>query len=315
MSMRRESYLFSGVLHLIIASLAVFGLPQFFRDPPAVETPMVVDLVPIGIKSNPPPKQLSEPQPEPAKPEEAKPEPPKPEPPKPEPPKPEPPKPAPPPPPPPPPKPPEPEPAPILKPEAKPVQKPEPKPEAKVPEPDLSEVKPKPRPKQPEDDLDSLLKSVDKKKKPPPPPSNPLDDLLKSTDKAKPNTASTDKGNQPKPQNVKGSDQHNPNEPISMTESDAIRAHVSKFWNIPAGAKDADKLLVSIRVNVLPDGTVTDAQVVNAPFAPTSFWQAAADSARRAVRLASPLPIPKNKYDQFQDFIITFDPKQMVMGR
>ena len=100
-----------------------------------------------------------------------------------------------------------------------------------------------------------------------------------------------------------------------MTEMDAIRAHVSKFWNIPAGAKDAANLIVEIRVTVQPDGTVTDAQIVNRPMMADSFWTAASDSARRAVRLASPLPIPRDKYNQFKDFVLVFNPKQMLGGR
>ena len=112
MEMRRESFIFSGVMHVLVAVFAIFGMPAFWDKPPEVEAPFVVDLVPIGAKTNPPPKQAEAPQPE-----QAKPEPPKAPEPKPEPPKPEPQKPA--PPPPPAPKPPEPEPAP-------PVPKPEP---------------------------------------------------------------------------------------------------------------------------------------------------------------------------------------------
>jgi Predicted membrane protein len=312
MMLRRDSYIYSGVLHVAIAVVAVFGLPAFWDDPPAIETPMVVDLVPLGARSNPPPRQAETPQPEPAKPEPPKAEEPKPEPPKPEPPKPEPPKPAP-PPPPPPPKPPEPEPAPpVPKPEPKPEPKPAPKPE---PKPDtrkmLDELKPPPKPRQStRDDLDSLLKSVDKPK-----PANPLDDLLKAADKAKPATPSADRGTQSKPQSVRGSDAYNPNEPISMTEMDAIRAHVSRYWNIPAGAKDSANLIIEVRVTLQPDGTVTDARVINQPLMADSFWTAAADSARRAVRLASPLPIPRDKYSQFSDFVLVFNPKQMLGGR
>ncbi|HSW44962.1 MAG TPA: TonB C-terminal domain-containing protein, partial [Phycisphaerae bacterium] len=147
------------------------------------------------------------------------------------------------------------------------------------------------------------------------PKSDPLDDLLKSADKSKPAVKSTDQGSQTKPQGVRGSDSHNPNQPISMTEMDAIRAHVEKQWNIPAGAKDAANLVVQIRITVLPDGTVTGAEIVNAPLVMDSFYQAAADSARRAVRLASPLPIPRDKYDQFRDFVMRFNPKDMVRGR
>ncbi len=298
--MRRSSYVFSGLLHLAIFLIAVFGLPQLWREPPVEETPMVVDIVPIGEKTNPPPLQDNKPQPEPQK---AEPEPPKPEPPKPEPPKPEPPKPAPPtpapPPPPPKPEPPKPEPAPV------PMPKPEIKPEPPKPEP-----KPEPPKKQKEvqDELDSLLKSVEKKK---PTPKDELDKLLKSTEKLKPSVPENKQATQTQAQAVRGSSMNNPNEPVSMTENDAIRAHIERFWNVPAGAKDADKLVVYIRVSVLPDGTVTDAQIQMGD--PTMmlnpFYQAAADSARRAVRAASPLPIPLNKYEQFKDFTLAFNPK------
>lgn len=99
--------------------------------------------------------------------------------------------------------------------------------------------------------------------------------------------------------------------PASMTEKDAIRAHIERFWNVPDGAKDSDKLVVYIRVSVLPDGTVTDAQVQTGDPTMTTnpYYQTAADSARRAVRAASPLPIPSGKYDQFKSFTLAFSPK------
>ena len=307
MELRRESYVFSGLLHLALFLLAVFGLPQFWREIPMEEAPIVVDIVPIGAKTNPPPLQDNKPQPEPQK---AEPEPPKPEPPKPEPPKPEPPKP-PPPPPPPAPTPPAP-PPPKPEPEPSPIPKPEPKPEPPKPEPPLP-PKPEPRPEPPKkqkdvkDELDSLLKSVDKKK---PTPKDELDKLLKSTEKLKPSVPENKTATQTAPQAVRGSASHNPNEPVSMTERDRIRAHIERFWNVPAGAKDADKLVVMIKVSVLPDGTVTAAEVeLNPAMMMNPYYQAAADSARRAVRAASPLPIPADKYDQFRDFTLAFNPK------
>jgi len=292
--MRRSSYVFSGLLHLSLLLLAVFGLPQLWREPPVEETPMVVDIVPIGEKTNPPPLQDNKPQPEPQK---AEPEPPKPAPPQPEPPKPAPPAPAPPPPPTPapPPPPPKPEPAPVPVPKPEPP-KPEPKPE------------PPKKPKDVRDELDSLLKSVEKKK---PTPTDELDKLLKSAEKLKPSVPENKEATQNQPQATRGSSMNNPNEPVSMTEKDRIRAHIEQFWNVPAGAKDADKLVVYIRVSVLPDGTVTDAQVQmgDPSMMMNPYYQAAADSARRAVRAASPLPIPLNKYEQFKDFTLAFNPK------
>jgi len=301
--MRRDSYIFSGLLHLAIVLIAAFGLPQFWKPLPVEDAPIVVDIVPIGAKTNPPPLQDNKPQPEPQK---TEPEPPKPEPPKPEPPKPEPPKPPPPPtpaPPPPPPPPAKPEPAPA------PVPKPEPKPEPTPAPPPPPPPKPEPPKKQKDvtDELDSLLKSVEKKK---PTPQDDLDKLLKSAEKLKPSVPENKSATQTTPQSVRGSASNNPLEPISMTEKDRIRAHIERFWSVPAGAKDADKLVVIIKVSVLPDGTVTSAEIVTDPMMMLNpYYQAAADSARRAVRAASPLPIPADKYDQFKDFQLAFNPK------
>ncbi len=315
--MRRDSFIYSGLLHLVAILLAIFGLPIFLKEPPIEDQPIVVDIVPLGEKTNPPPKQENQPQPEPpkpqekpaeAKPEAAKPAAPAPTPPPPPPP-PTPPQPTPPPPAPPPPKP---EPAPTPVP---PPPKPEPKPEPPKPEP--KPPTPEPRPKQkPQDDMDSLFKSLDKlkpqQKTDPKAKAKDLADLMKDVDamdKAKP----SDKGNQPKPQNVKGSDQNNPNEPLSMTELDMIRAQIYKCWNPPAGAKDAADLIVSIHVQLEPDGRVTTAEIVpSARYATDSFYRAAADSARRAVLLCSPLKAPPTKYDQWKDLTLRFNPKDMV---
>ena len=85
--MRRESFIFSGLLHILVVLVSIFGLPFLFKEPPVEDQPIVVDIVPIGEKTNPPPMKAAEPQPEPAKAEpeqaKAKPEPPKPPPPKP----------------------------------------------------------------------------------------------------------------------------------------------------------------------------------------------------------------------------------------
>lgn len=191
------------------------------------------------------------------------------------------------------------------------MPKPEPKPEHKPEPPPPPPPPPKPEPpkktKDVKDELDSLLKSVDKKK---PTPQDELDKLLKSTEKLKPSVPENKTATQTAPQSVRGSASHNPNEPVSMTERDRIRAHIERFWNVPAGAKDADKLVVMIQVSVLPDGTVTAAEIKADPMMMLNpYYQAAADSARRAVRAASPLPIPVDKYEQFKDFTLAFNPK------
>ena len=151
------------------------------------------------------------------------------------------------------------------------------------------------------------MKSVDKMK---PKPKDDLDALLKSADKIK----STDQGKQIQPQNVRGSANNNPNEPISMTEIDMIRAQIYRCWSIPAGAKDAANLIVPIHVRLQPDGTVISAEHAGDSLRSNtdSFYRAAAESASRAVRACSPLKVPPTKYEQWKELTLRFNPKEIV---
>ena len=182
-------------------------------------------------------------------------------------------------------------------PEPKPLPVPEPKPE----------IKPESKSKtKAADDLESLLKSVDKIK---PQPKDQLDQLLKTAQKIQP----AEEGKNPQPQSVKGSTQNNPMEPVSMTEIDMIRAQIYKCWNVPAGAKDARDLIVPIRVSLTRDGGVISADIVDTlRYGTDSFYRAAADSARRAVLLCSPLKAPPTKYEQWKDLTLRFNPKDLV---
>lgn len=82
---------------------------------------------------------------------------------------------------------------------------------------------------------------------------------------------------------------------------------------MPIGARDAENLVVDLRIECDPDGTVRNVRLEGGGRAGDPMYRAAADSAMRAVRMASPLPIPPGKAAQFRDFILSFNPRQ-VMG-
>ncbi len=302
----RAGLAFSIALHLLVAALVIFGLPFLPPTEPPLDESVPVDLVPLGeTTAAPPPKAEQPPPPK----EEPKPEPPKAEvqPPKPEPPKPEPPKAAPPPPPPPPPPP---EPPKLAVPE--PVKKPEPpKEEPKPPQNQIAEAKPQKKPPPPPDDYDSLLKTLDKMKQAPKPPA-PQPDSLKDLEKTI--AQMEQKTPTPQPQQVTAATPA----PLSSlqpsaSDIDFVRSQIERRWNFDIGARDAGSLIVQVHVLLQPDGTVSEADIVDNPrYSTDSFYRSAADSARRAVLAASPLQLPPGKYEMFKDFTFRFDPRNAV---
>ncbi len=197
------------------------------------------------------------------------------EPPKPEPPKPQPPTPA--------------QPAPPPPPPPPPVQKPQPPKPAPPPPPPAPPKPPQPAQKKPDD--------------------TNFDQLLKNLANRKPTTDQQTPGPQQK--------SAQPIAPlaaqISTSEIDLVKQQIEACWNVPAGARDAENLRPEFRVSMNPDGTVRTAQLLN-PNPSDPFFQAAAESANRALLnpRCQPLKLPPDKYDQWQTFTITFDPKDIT---
>ncbi|PCI34327.1 MAG: hypothetical protein COB54_00600 [Alphaproteobacteria bacterium] len=102
---------------------------------------------------------------------------------------------------------------------------------------------------------------------------------------------------------------------------DAIDKHIydNQCWNIPAGAKGAAGLRVTVHVRLSPDGKligppkVLDSGRMN--LAGQEFYRTAAESALRAVRKCAPFDfLPKAQYDLWRDMEIIFDPENILNG-
>lgn len=312
--MRRE-FLYSLGLHIAVALLSVFGLPYLKPEPPELtERILVVDLskVTVGEKTSLPKaaaigKPKGEPSPEPPKPEQ-KPEPPKPEPPKPEPPKPVPPK----------PEPPKPEPP-------KPAVVPEPpKPEPKKDAPKKPEPKPEP-PKKPEPAKPAETKKEEApKKKADPKPS--FDDLLASVEKIRKESAPPPTGKTtPNPSgDRKGTpgaldvpaiskDRDGFGDTLTLSEMDMIRAQIEKHWNVDPGKAGAQDMVIEITVSLNSDGTVRAARIVDqSRMSGDPAFRSLAESALRAVFMASPIQAPQKKYDTWREVRLFFRPQDRL---
>lgn len=281
------------------------------KPEPVVKAPPVPPKPPEPVaKAEPPPKPEAPPKP-PAKPApaeaERKPEPPKAEPPKPEPPKPV---------------------AAKAEPETKPVPKPVP-PKPEPPKPAAEKVVPeKPAPQKPAPEKPATEKPV------PPKPEPPSDfaSVVKSVQELK-QQAPAKAGEQPqaKPKAADGEPSLEQRlaqalrspapaastlaQPMTMSEIDAIRRQIERCWNLPAGAKDAENLVVAIRVEMNSDGTPRTAAVENqAEMRSNPFFRSAAESALRAVLnpRCHPFKLPAEKYERWKSMTLVFNPKEMA---
>lgn len=254
----------SGIFHIALAMVVVFGLPSFMKPPPEPEPLSTVEVVTLAPKATAP--ELTKPpapkQPDPPK-QEAKPEP----------------------------TPPAPPPTPKTA-EAKPEPKPEPLPEKKA-----EVVKPEPKKEEPkkEEPKKTEVKKPEKDKF-----DSVLDSVLKNRAPVKP--AQPDP--QAKPVQQAAMPQHRQtaatlSDQLSRSELDAIRDRVRPCWNFPAGAPNAEKLTVTIEMQMNPDGTVRDAHIVDRSRLHDPFYRAAAEAALRASKnpRCQPFPLPAEKYN------------------
>lgn len=101
---------------------------------------------------------------------------------------------------------------------------------------------------------------------------------------------------------------------LSQTEIDALRARLMQLWNPPAGAANPEELIVTIRIRLNQDGTLSGPpMVVTSGSSP--FFMTARDSAIRAIFRGQPFNmLNPAKYEAWKDIEVTFDPREMVRG-
>lgn len=149
--------------------------------------------------------------------------------------------------------------------------------------------------KKPSEQLSSVLKNLAKLKQPTPPddqkPDKKIDDIIKSVSNA---PALADR--------------------LTISEEDALRRQISRCWNMPVGAREAEKLVVEVVIEVNPDRTVRSVEVVETSRMSDPFFRAAAESAVRALRNpnCSPLELPPDKYNEWNTIRFNFDPRDML---
>lgn len=104
-------------------------------------------------------------------------------------------------------------------------------------------------------------------------------------------------------------------ERLTLNEVDAFRAQMRRCWSPPAGAKQAENLVVQVRLSLTPSGLISAGPVVvNRRLLGDPFFRAAAESVLRAIRRCQPFSMPAEKYASWRNIELTFDPRKMLGG-
>lgn len=201
--------------------------------------------------------------------------------------------------------------------QAKTEEPPKPEPKAREPEPTKAEKLKEPEPKKAEAKPDKPVKETPPKPKPAPPQVEKKHDfnadriaalLNKIPDAAKQPVAAD--APQDKPKKPVHGQSSGKELTMAVNEIDALRAKIAQCWSPPPGGLGADAIIVKVRLQLNEDGSLVGyPSVANSGDSP--FFQAAADSAVRAVYQCQPYTLPSDKYSVWRDMILTFDPRQM----
>ncbi len=103
-------------------------------------------------------------------------------------------------------------------------------------------------------------------------------------------------------------------ERMSLSEIDAFRAQIRACWSVPAGAKNAESLVVRVRVQLDTSGRPIAKKVINRAQLTDSFFLSAAESVLRAIERCQPYKMPPEKYESWREMELNFDPSKMLNG-
>jgi len=104
---------------------------------------------------------------------------------------------------------------------------------------------------------------------------------------------------------------------LSLSEEDALKAQIFGCWSIPLGLPYNENLLVRIRLQLKPDGSIIKTEIIdharmNKPG--QGFYKVLAESALRAIKLCQPLRVPSKGYERWKELQLNFDAREMLEG-
>ena len=104
---------------------------------------------------------------------------------------------------------------------------------------------------------------------------------------------------------------------LTLNEEDALKAQIFGCWSIPLGLPYNENLLVRIKLQLKPDGSIIETEILdharmNRPG--QGFYKVLAESALRAIKLCQPLRVPSKGYERWKELQLNFDAREMLEG-
>ena len=104
---------------------------------------------------------------------------------------------------------------------------------------------------------------------------------------------------------------------LTLSEEDALKAQIFGCWSIPLGLPYNENLLVRIKLQLKPDGSIIRSEILdhvrmNKPG--QGFYKVLAESALRAIKLCQPLRVPSAGYERWKELQLNFDAREMLEG-
>lgn len=102
--------------------------------------------------------------------------------------------------------------------------------------------------------------------------------------------------------------------PLTGAEKGALVLAVQECWNVPVGVQDAGNLVVVLSVALTEDGNLAgNPELLEPAGTPQGLIKQAYEAGRRALIRCAPYDLPKEKYAQWKQLEVVFNPRNMVL--
>lgn len=102
--------------------------------------------------------------------------------------------------------------------------------------------------------------------------------------------------------------------PLTGGEREGLVLAVQQCWNVPIGLQNADDLAVVIAIELTQDGKLKgNPELIEPAGTPTGNIRQAFEAGRRALIRCAPYDLPAEKYEQWRQIEVVFNPKEMVL--